>query len=95
MMIIFGYAKGSRVNDRGVTEIQVRIPSIHGPWDMKAYNGARVRNYTLDQDLPYYPSLILPRDPEVGDVVALISFDETPHNLMVIGLTGTKYSPEE
>ena len=71
--------------------IQVRIPSVHGPMDQKEYNGQQVRNYTRDQDLPYYPSLLLPHLPTDGEVVALTTTNSASTEFMVLGLTGGSY----
>jgi hypothetical protein len=90
-MIVFGYAKQSRRNLRGVLEIQVRIPTIHGPWSMAEYRGELVRNYIRDEDLPYFQSIELPRIPQSGDVVALEALDSGSTEWLVIGLTGANY----
>mgnify|MGYP004640217525 FL=1 len=76
----------------GTLYIKVRIPSIHGPYSMKEYNGQPVRNYTRDENLPYYPSLLLPHLPNEGDVVAITSLDSGNNQFIVIGLTGGNYS---
>lgn len=76
----------------GTLLIQVRIPSVHGPMDPKEYGGKQVRNYVRDQDLPYYPSVLLPHLPRDGEVVALASTEgNTSMEFMVIGLTGGSY----
>lgn len=90
-MIVNGYVKNYQYSGDGTLLIQVRIPSIHGPMDQREYNGQQVHNYTHDQDLPYYPSLLLPHLPTDGEVVALASMDGTSSAFLVIGLTGGSY----
>lgn len=90
-MIIFGYAKQYYYSGDGTLNIQVRIPSIHGPIDQREYRGQSVRNYTKDNELPYYPSLLLPSLPNKDDVVALATLNDSPNQWLVIGLTGGSY----
>lgn len=90
-MIIFGYAKGFRYTGDGTLEVQVRIPSVHGPFTEAGYAGRRVRNFTRDADLPYYQSLLLPHLPVDGEVVALTSINNANNEFIVIGLTGGSY----
>lgn len=90
-MIIFGYAKQYTYSGDGTLQIQVRIPSIHGPYRQEDSNGRQVKTYTRDQDLPYYPSLLLPHLPNDGDVVAISSMDTTANQWIIIGLTGGSY----
>ena len=90
-MIVNGYAKTYKYAGDGTLMIQVRIPTIHGPMDMKEYRGNVSRNYVRDEDLPYYPSLLLPHMPTEGEVVALISKNDKTSEFMVIGLTGGSY----
>lgn len=90
-MIVNGYAIDYEYSGDGTLLIRVRIPSIHGPMDMKEYNGQPVRNYTRTEDLPLYPSLLLPHLPLEGDVVALISTSSGKSDFIVIGLTGGSY----
>ena len=90
-MIVNGYAKTYKYAGDGTLMIQVRIPTIHGPMDMKEYRGNVSRNYVRDEDLPYYPSLLLPHMPTEGEVVALISRNDKTSEFMVIGLTGGSY----
>ena len=90
-MIVFGYAKDHYYSGDGTLYIKVRIPAIHGAYTQTAYNGKPVRNYTLDKDLPYYQSLLLPHLPNEGEVVALATLDSSPNQLIVIGLTGGSY----
>ena len=90
-MIIHGYVKNYRYSGDGTLYVQVRIPSIHGPYRQQAYEGRRVRNYVLDEDLPYYPSLLLPHMPNEGEVVAITSTNKTSSQFLVLGLTGGSY----
>lgn len=90
-MIIYGYAKGFKYSGDGTLLIRTRIPSIHGPYSLSDYNGSPVRGYVRDQDLPYYPSILLPHLPNEGEVVVLSSIDATPNQLLVIGITGGSY----
>lgn len=91
-MIVYGYVKGYRYSGDGTMEIQVRIPNIHGAYKLTDYNGKKVRNYTKDEDLPWYRSLLLPHTPSDGEVVALCSTNEATHSWIVIGLTGGTYT---
>lgn len=90
-MIVYGYVKGYKYAGDGTLQIQVRIPNVHGAYKIADYKGKTVRNYTPDQDLPWYPSLLLPHLPTDGEVVALSSLDHTSSNWLVIGLTGGSY----
>lgn len=90
-MITYGYAKQYKYTNDATLHIQVRIPSIHGPYKLTDYKGKAVRNYTQDKDLPYYPSLLLPHLPLDGEVVALSSMDNSNNSFIVIGLTGGSY----
>ena len=90
-MIVYGYAKGTKYAGDGTLMIQVRIPNIHGPLELSDYKGKKIRNYTRDKDLPWYPSLLLPYLPADGEVVAVTSLDNTSSNFLVIGLTGGSY----
>lgn len=90
-MLIHGYAKSYKYAGDGTLLVQVRVPSIHGPMDQKEYRGQPTRNYTRDEDLPYYTSLLLPHLPADGEVVALISKNDKNTEWMVIGLTGGSY----
>lgn len=93
-MIVYGYAKGYKYAGDGTLLIQVRIPNIHGAYSLSNYKGKKVRNYTSDSDLPWYPSLLLPHLPCEGEVVALSSLDTSSSNWLVIGLTGGSYSSD-
>jgi len=91
-MTTFGYAKQYRYTGDRRLEIQVRIPSIHGPYSQSDYRGKTVRNYTRDEDLPYYTSILLPHLPRDGEVVAVTTLDKGDTSFLVIGLTGGSYS---
>lgn len=93
-MIIYGYAKQYRYSGDGTLQVQVRIPSIHGPYSQSDARGQTIRNYVRDQDLPYYQSLLLPHLPNEGDVVALTSMDNSANQWIIIGLTGGSYYSE-
>lgn len=90
-MIVYGYVKDYKYAGDGTMQIQVRIPNIHGAYRKEDYKGKTIRNYTPDDELPWYPSLLLPHSPTAGEVVALTSLDDSPSNWMVIGLTGGAY----
>lgn len=90
-MIINGYVKDYKYAGDGTLLIKVRIPSIHGPVQQKEYLGKQVRGYVIDEDLPYYPSVLLPHLPNDGEVVALMSTNEKNSKFYVIGLTGGSY----
>lgn len=90
-MITYGYAKRYMYTGDSTLQIQVRIPSIHGPYSQSEYRGKLARNYVRDADLPYYPSLLLPHLPAEGEVVALCSKDNANTDFIVIGLTGGSY----
>ena len=64
-MIVYGYVKGCRYSGDGTLQIQVRVPNVHGAYQLLDYKGKKVRNYTSDADLPWYPSLLLPHMPKV------------------------------
>lgn len=90
-MITYGYAKKYKYNNDGTLSIQVRIPAIHGPYKQSEYRGAAIRNYVLDKDLPMYSSVLLPKLPNEGDIVALLATNSSNNDFMVIGLTGGTY----
>ena len=90
-MIIYGYAKAYHYTNDGTLLVQVRIPSIHGAYNQSNYNGGRIRNYTYDADLPWYPSILLSHLPNEVEVVALSSINNSNNNFLVIGLTGGSY----
>lgn len=91
-MIVYGYVKDFKYSGDGTMLIQVRVPNVHGAYHFSDYKGKRVRNYTEDSNLPWYPSLLLPHEPSEGEVVALSSLDNSPSNWLVIGLTGGSYN---
>lgn len=90
-MITFGYVKDYRYTGDGTLMIKVRIPSVHGPYDLSSYRGKPIRNYVRDEDLPYYQSLLLPHLPTEGEVVALSALNTAKLEYIVIGLTGGSY----
>ena len=90
-MIVHGYVKSYMYTGDGTLMIKVRIPSIHGPYTEAGYGGKPVRGYVRDEDLPYYPSILLPHLPTEGEVAALSSLNEKSSKFMVIGLTGGSY----
>ncbi len=91
-MVIYGYVKNYDYAGDGTFLIQVRIPAVHGPFLQEDAKGMRIKNYTRDEDLPFYPSLILPYTPSEGDVVAMLNIkDSTTTEFIVIGLTGGSY----
>lgn len=91
-MIVYGYAKDYKYSGDGTLLVRVRIPSIHGPIDQKEYKGQPVRQYVLDQDLPYYPSVLLPHLPRDGEVVALSTMKgDNSGEFLILGLTGGSY----
>ncbi len=90
-MLVHGYVKSYMYAGDGTLMVQVRIPSIHGPVDQKEYKGSAPKNYVKDEDLPYYPSLLLPHLPVDGEVVVLTSKNDKTTELMVLGLTGGSY----
>lgn len=90
-MITFGYAKQYRYTNDSTLQVQVRVPSIHGPYKQTDAKGKLIRNYVQDDDLPFYPSLLLPHMPNEGEVVALSALDKGNNSFIVIGLTGGNY----
>lgn len=91
-MIVYGYVKDYKYSGDGTMLIQVRIPNIHGAYHLSDYDGKKIRNRTSDDDLPWYPSILLPHEPSEGEVVALSSLDNSPSNWLVLGLTGGSYN---
>ena len=90
-MITFGYVKDYKYTGDGTLTVQVRIPSVHGPYSMRDYKGKPVKNYVQDGDLPWYESVLLPHLPNEGEVAALTSFNNGNSDFLVIGLTGGSY----
>ena len=91
-MITYGYAKGYQYSNDGTLMIKVRIPSVHGAYELGANRGKLPRNYVRDEDLPWYPSLLLPQMPSEGDVVAITSLSKGNNNFLILGLTGGSYN---
>lgn len=88
-MIIYGYAKKYQYANDGTLEVQVRIPSIHGPYTQQA--GSKL-HYVRDSELPWYVSVLLPHLPNEGDVVMMESINSSKSSeYVVIGLTGGSY----
>ena len=90
-MIIFGYAIETRTSDEGVLEIKTRVPLIHGPYDLLEYKGRPTHGYIADSKLPWYQSVVLPKDPQKGDVVALTPLDDGKADFLIVGLMGSSY----
>ena len=90
-VITYGYVKQYKYTGDGILQIQVRIPSVHGPYRLLDYQGKSIRNYTQDKDLPWYDSLLLPHLPQEGEVAAVASLDTGNNTFIVIGLTGGSY----
>lgn len=90
-MITYGYAKGYQYAGDGTLQICVRIPSVHGPYKQSNAMGKTLKNYVMDKDLPWYPSLLLPHLPQEGEVVAIQSINSANNEFIVIGLTGGSY----
>lgn len=91
-MITYGYAKGYQYANDGTLLIKVRIPSVHGAYDKESYRGKTIRNYVPDDELPWYPSLLLPQLPTEGDVVAVASINDGMSSFLILGLTGGSYN---
>lgn len=89
--VAYGYAMDSKYGGDGNLYIKVRIPSIHGPYDQKEYRGKQIHRYTQDDDLPWYPSVILPHLPAHGEVVALIAVDDCGSSFLITGIMGGSY----
>lgn len=90
-MITYGYAKEYRYAGDGTLQVRVRIPSVHGPYKQSNAQGKTIRNYVIDDDLPWYPSLLLPHLPQEGEVVAVQALNKGNNDFIVIGLTGGSY----
>lgn len=91
-MINYGYVKGYKYKGDGTLVIQVRIPSIHGPYSQSDARGITLKTYTRDSDLPWYPSVLLPHLPNEGEVVMLQTLNDKSYDWAVIGLTGGSYA---
>lgn len=92
MSTIYGYAKEYMYDANGQLLIKVRIPQIHGAYRQKDYRGQQIHNYVLDEDLPYYDSVYLPKMPADGDIVMLETDGSLGSGFTVTGLTGGKYN---
>ena len=90
-MITYGYAKQYQYINDGTLLVQVRMPSVHGAFDVSDYRGQTARNYVKDEDLPWFQSLLLPHLPTNGEVVALSAINSASNEFIVIGLTGGSY----
>ena len=90
-MIKYGYAKQYQYTNDSTLLVQVRIPSIHGPYNKKDAKGKIIRNYVEDDNLPYYPAVLMPHLPNEGEVVALVSTNDSNNYFLVVGLTGGNY----
>ena len=93
-MVVYGYAKQYQYTNDSTLLVQVRIPSIHGPYSKKDAKGRIIRNYVEDDALPYYPSVLMPHLPNEGEVVALVSTSNSNNSFLVVGLTGVNYYSE-
>lgn len=95
-MVVYGYAKNYLRSTDNTYSLQVRIPSIHGPYKQSDSKGKTVHNYVKDEDLPWYSSLMLPRIPNDGEIVALLNTNNSDVNtdFLVIGLTGASYKSQ-
>ena len=91
-MIVYGYVKQYSYMNDGTLSVQVRVPQIHGPYSQTDAGGKTIRNYVRDEDLPWYPSLLLPHLPNEGEVVMLQSANDSKSaEYVVLGLTGGSY----
>lgn len=87
-MIVYGFAKNYAYEGDGTLKIQVRIPSIHGPYKQQVTKAP----YTKDEDLPWVTSLLTVNLPVEGDVVMLQSINESKSSdFVALGLTGGNY----
>lgn len=95
-MVIYGYVKQYQYSNDGTLLIQARVPSIHGPYDITNAKGKTVKNYVRDDDLPWYPSVLLPHLPNEGEVVAILATTSSASsNKIIIGLTGGSYYAQQ
>lgn len=85
-MIVYGIVKSSETRSDGTLWIKVRVPLIHGADDQKMYDGRTIRNYVLDDDLPWYQSIQLPVVPSFGSIVALSTVNDSKNEFIVIGV---------
>ena len=91
-MIVYGYAKDYFYTGDGTLMVRTRIPQIHGAYQQSDYHGKLPRNYTLDDNLPYYPSVLLPHLPNEGEVLALVSVNDANTEFLILWLTGGSYN---
>ena len=91
MKLIYGYAKQYQYLGDGTLTVQVRIPSIHGPYKQSDAKGKTIQQYVLDKDLPFYRALLLTKLPNDGDVVAIL-YGESQEDSIVLGITGGSYT---
>lgn len=86
--MIYGFAKDYTYDGDGTLKVKVRIPAIHGPYRQEMSK----QKYTLDKDLPWYTSLLMPNFPNEGDVVVLESVTSSNNSqFIIIGMTGGNY----
>ena len=90
-MTTYGFCKEVRYSGDGTLMIRTRVPTIHGPYRQNNAMGKPLRNYTRDEDLPFYPSVLLPYMPKDGDVVVVTSLNDGNTGFIIIGLTGGSY----
>ena len=90
-MLVYGYAKDYKYSGDGTLLIRTRIPNVHGAYQLSDYKGKVPRNYVKDENLPYYPSLLLPHLPSEGEVVVLSTMNESTSAFLIIGLNGGSY----
>lgn len=89
-MIVYGFVKDYYYANDGTLKVQVRIPSIHGPYVQETPNSKNT--YVRDSDLPWVTSVLLPHLPDEGEVVMLQSVNESKSaEYVCIGLTGGSY----
>lgn len=84
----YGFAKEYIFDGDGTMKVKVRIPSIHGPYRQESSK----QRYTLDKDLPWYTSVLMPNYPNEGDVVVLESLTSSMNSeFIIVGMTGGNY----
>lgn len=87
-MIVYGYAKNYAYEGDGTLKVQVRIPTIHGPYKQVSTK----QPYTKDEDLPWVTCLLTVNLPLEGDVIMMQSINESRSSDFVgLGLTGGNY----
>ena len=90
-MITYGYIVASQPNQMGGYEMQVRIPSVHGAYNLEDYRGQTPRNYVQDKDLPWYPCLESVTNRTTGSIAVLAAINYSNNSFIVIGTTGSSY----